>query len=358
MYDRSSWYDPLVEQIKAQDADGILKKKYILLLQVELGLWLLERLGLRDEAIAVLWVLLSGLPLPDARLSTLDQQQRHIVANARILLPFSGRFNWENALRTYASIEEKWRSYRVNPDMLENQVVYNLQTHQERFLVYDTVLDGILPFAPRTITPTAATTYCFDAITSQGKQVIQIEMSEEVVEMALINIPWFTRPRNRVPLSYAHSDFRAIASEIDQLCQQRGLQTALGLQKSWVELVDDLLGYHAILPDGSIADKNSVSLHIDGHAYVVGAVAAGKSTVAKLILADAALHLEKDLRITLVVSDTMSALNLADEFNTLFCTWGENPVAVPLIGRSHVICICNASTIPVNFVLTTGHYAG
>jgi hypothetical protein len=79
-------------------------------------------------------VLLSGLPLPDARLSTLDQQQRHIVANARILLPFSGRFNWENALRTYASIEEKWRSYRVNPDMLENQVVYNLQTHQERSL--------------------------------------------------------------------------------------------------------------------------------------------------------------------------------------------------------------------------------
>ena len=37
---------------------------------------------------------------------------------------------------------------------------------------------------------------------------------------------------------------------------------------------------------------------------------------------------------TLVVSDTMSALNLADELNTLFCTWGEKPVAVPLIGRS------------------------
>ena len=123
MYDRRSWYSPLVEQIKAQDADGTLKGKYILLLQVELGLWLLERLDLRDEAITVLWVLLSGLPIPDTRLSTLDQQQRHIIANARILLPFSGRFNWENALRTYATIEEKWRSYRVHPDTLENQVV-------------------------------------------------------------------------------------------------------------------------------------------------------------------------------------------------------------------------------------------
>ena len=30
----------------------------------------------------------------------------------------------------------------------------------------------------------------------------------------------------------------------------------------------------------------------------------------------------------------MSALNLADELNTLFCIWGDKPVAVPLIGRS------------------------
>ena len=334
MYDRSAWYGPLVEQIKAQDADGTLKGKYVLLLQVELGLWLLERLELRDEAITVLWVLLSGLPIPDTRLSTLDKQQRHAIANVRILLPFSGRFNWENALRTYATIEEKWRCYRVHPEELEKQVVYNLQSHQERFPAYDAVLDSILPFAPRTITPATAATFCFDAITGQGKQVVQVEISEEVAEIATTNIPWFTQPRNRISLSYAHSDFRTIASEIDQLRLQRGLQTALGSQKSWVELVDHLLRYRAILPDGSLADKNCVPLQIDGHAYVVGAVAAGKSTVAKLILADAALHPEKDLRITLVVSDTMSALNLADELNTLFCTWGERPVAVPLIGRS------------------------
>ena len=142
MYDRSAWYGPLVEQIKAQDADGTLKGKYVLLLQVELGLWLLERLELRDEAITVLWVLLSGLPIPDTRLSTLDKQQRHAIANVRILLPFSGRFNWENALRTYATIEEKWRCYRVHPEELEKQVVYNLQSHQERFPAYG--VNGLL----------------------------------------------------------------------------------------------------------------------------------------------------------------------------------------------------------------------
>ncbi|HZU03177.1 MAG TPA: hypothetical protein VFA10_26150, partial [Ktedonobacteraceae bacterium] len=90
----------------------------------------------------------------------------------------------------------------------------------------------------------------------------------------------------------------------------------------------------AIASDGSLANKNTVPLLLNGYTNIVGAVATGKTTIAKLILADAALHPEKNLRITLVVGDTMSALHLADEFNRLFCQPGEKPVAVALIGRS------------------------
>src|SRR4051794_10595031 len=104
MYDRSKWHKLLVEQIKAQDADDILKDKHIFLLQVEMGQRLIERLALFDEPITVLWVLLSDNPIPNARLQALSMQQRHEIANARILLPFSGRFNWENALRLYAML--------------------------------------------------------------------------------------------------------------------------------------------------------------------------------------------------------------------------------------------------------------
>lgn len=161
MYDRGAWYGPLVDQMKAQDADGALQGQHSLLLQVELGLRLLERLTLHDEAITILWVLLSGLPIPDNRLCTLDKQQRHAIANARILLPFSGRFNWENALRTYATVAEKWRCYRVHPEKLEQQVLYTLQNHQQRFVVYDATLDSILPFAPRKIAPATAATFSF-----------------------------------------------------------------------------------------------------------------------------------------------------------------------------------------------------
>ncbi|HYU73593.1 MAG TPA: hypothetical protein VEL31_13005, partial [Ktedonobacteraceae bacterium] len=334
MYDRK-WYSLLLETLKDQDEDGILAGKHVHLLQVELGLWLLEKLGFLDESITVLWVLLSGLPIPDTRLTTLNKQQQHAIANARILLPFSGRFNWEGALREYATIPQAWRCYQVQTEDLEKQMPYrpDPQRYQERLIAYDAILNSTLPFAPRTITPATAATFYFDAITRQGKQVVQVEIPDDVAELAATTIPWFTQPRARISLCYSHDDLRTIAVELEQLRQQRGLQTVLGSRKSWVDLVD-LISYRAILSDGSLSDKNTVPLRLDGHAYVVGAVAAGKSNNAKLILADAALHPEKDLRVTLVVGDTMSALNLADEFNNLFCKWGDNPVAVPLIGRS------------------------
>jgi hypothetical protein len=335
MYDRSQWYISLVQILKDQDQGGTLKGKYVLLLQVELGLRLLERLGLLDEPITVLWVILSGLPIPDPRLHAFDQLQRHMIANARILLPFSGRFNWEHALREYATLPQIWRCFNVRPEDLEKQMLLrDLQPSGERLLAYDAALESTLPFAQRTIKPATAAPFLFDAITRQGKQVVQVDIPEEIAELAATSIPWFIQPRPRSALRYSYDDFRAIATEIDLLRQQRGLQEALGSQTGWADLVEKLIGYRTIQSDGSLSNKNAVPLELDGHAYVVGAVGAGKSTIAKLLLADIALHPEKDLHITLVVGDTMSALNLADDFNSFFCQRGENPVAVPLIGRS------------------------
>ncbi|HEY4036525.1 MAG TPA: hypothetical protein VGL94_21435 [Ktedonobacteraceae bacterium] len=334
MYDRSKWYEKLLAQIQAQDVGEVLKDRYALLLQVELGLHLIERLELSDEPITVLWVLLSDSPLQHPRLLALDAQQRHAIANARILLPFAGRFNWENALQTYAMMDEQWRRYRVSPDNLESQKVINFGSHEERRSVYDQALEGILPFARRTIEPAEEGQYLFDAITEQGKQAVTADIDKESADIVTINLPWFTEPRPRQTLEYSYDDFRNIARDLEDLRQRRDLTSTLGSQLNWLELVDEMLGYRAILSDGSLAARNKVPLRIDGHAYVVGAVASGKSMIAKLILSDAALYPEKERRITLVVSDTMSALNLADEFNTLFCKPGDPPVAVPLIGRS------------------------
>jgi hypothetical protein len=336
MYDRRKWCARLLAKLQAEDVYKVLKDKCTLLLQVELGLRLIERLGLSDEPITVLWVLLSDDPLPHPSLLSLDAQQRHALANARILLPFAGRFNWENTLQTYAMIDEQWRRYRVFPDKLEEQKVFNLGTHDERLPVYDQALEGILSFAKRTIEPAGAGLYFFDAIpiTEQGKRVITVDIDAESADVVTIDLPWFTDPRVRQPLKYSYDDFCNLARDLDDLAQRSNPTSTPGSQRSWFTWVDKMLGYRAISSDKSLTERNKTSLLIDGHAYIVGAVASGKSTIAKLIMADAALHPEKELLITLVVSDTMSALNLADEFNELFCKPGDAPVAVPLIGRS------------------------
>jgi hypothetical protein len=336
MYDRTVWHVQLVKDLRDKDEDGILSGKYILLLRVELGLRLVERLQLLDEPITIVWVLLSGLPLPDARLQALSQQQQHFIANARLLLPFSGRFNWENALRVYTTIPASWRCYQVLPEDIEKQGVYrpDPRLYQERTVAYDAALEGILPFAERTSQPATATTFCYDAQTEQGTRPITIDIPQTFADVAATNFPWCTQPRTRSPLQFSHADFRDVAVALEQIRQQQGLQTVLGSTQSWVDLVDKHIGYQAIHTDGSLSARNTVPLHLDGYANVVGAVASGKSTIMKFIAVYAILHPEKELRVTLVVGDTMSALNLADDLNRLFCKPGDNPVAVPLLGRS------------------------
>ena len=86
MYDVRKWHKSLK---KGLDEETALKGKTISLLQVELGLYLLERLNLRDEPVLVLWVLLNGLPIPNHRLRQLDNEQKRLLANGRMLLPFT-----------------------------------------------------------------------------------------------------------------------------------------------------------------------------------------------------------------------------------------------------------------------------
>ena len=62
------------------------------IIEVELGFELLFLLGLEDEPVTVLWVLLSGTPLRHPKLQALSPEQRKALATARVLLPgFAGR---------------------------------------------------------------------------------------------------------------------------------------------------------------------------------------------------------------------------------------------------------------------------
>src|SRR5260370_41954036 len=111
---------------------------------------------------------------------------------------------------------------------------------------------------------------CFHDRPSDNPHMLHSNKTSQFLLLA--SLPWqpdsFLEPT--FLLAYlTQSRGRRPACEIEQLRQQSGLQAALGSQKSWVELVDHLLGYRAILPDGSLSDKNTVPLQIEGHAYIV-----------------------------------------------------------------------------------------
>src|SRR5712691_7602196 len=116
MYNKSKWYKGLRKQLRDADEQGELDGKYTLILQVELGLRLLEMLQIYDEPIEVLWILLSGTPIRDPHLQNLKTDQRQALARARVLLPFSGRFNWLDALADYVHIPDHWRVYAITAD--------------------------------------------------------------------------------------------------------------------------------------------------------------------------------------------------------------------------------------------------
>lgn len=96
----------------------------------------------------------------------------------------------------------------------------------------------------------------------------------------------------------------------------------------WVTLVKDVIHYRLFQANGQLGSANSDSLDLCGHVHLPGMVGAGKSTLTKLIAVYGALH--GNWRTTIVVSDVMAAINLADSLNRLL----EQPLALPLLGRS------------------------
>ena len=93
-----------------------------LLLQVELGFALMEKLGLDDEPVTAVWAILSGMFIKYPELQNLSAEDRRAIANVRQIVPFSARFNWLSALRDYKRrIPEDWRNYDFNLQELDNQ---------------------------------------------------------------------------------------------------------------------------------------------------------------------------------------------------------------------------------------------
>lgn len=311
-----------------------------ILLMVELGFALMERLKLDDEPITAVWAILSGMPLRYPRLQNLDDMEKKAIANARQIVPFSARFSWLTALRSYINIPSEWRNYNINNQDFDNQIINATKqirqpNHQN---IYDYCLTNNLEFVQRKVQQVKAkVAYKFDATTETKTFPMQVHFTEEDLEKASqLNLPWFNSPASHNPFSRSISDLEDDAKFLDE--RENYLASQYGWNQiekgNWLKRFHKI-NFHTVQKDGKLSKKNKNKLNLDGFVHIPGMVASGKSTLS-LLLATHILRQHPKLRITLVVSDTQSAIRLANQINWWFCDSPENdvPVAVPLLGRS------------------------
>lgn len=312
-----------------------------LLLQVELGFALMELLRLDDEPVTGVWAILSGMPLRHPRLQNLDEMERRAIANARQIVPFSGRFAWLRALHSYINdIPLDWRNYDFATQNLDCQIINPSKRlrHQAHQNLYESCLSANLEFRVRKIKPVeAGTAYQFEAQTEKETATVQVKFTQKQVDASCtLPSPWFATPRNRAPFSLHIADLESDATflnEREQLLarQYHWVQTATG---DWVNRFRKI-NFRSCQEDGTPGERNANTLKLDGFVHIAGIVASGKSTLS-VLLAVNVVRSHPDRRITLVVGDVSSAIRLANQINWWFCDDPENdnPVAVPLLGRS------------------------
>ncbi len=318
-----------------------------LLLHVELGFSLMERLRFDDEPVTAAWAVLSGMPLRHPRLQSLDAAERRAIANARQIVPYSSRFAWLEAVRSYFRLPARFRQYRLDewlsPADLDQVILSAIRVKardQIKDHLYERCLGDPLRFHRRTGLPPvrAGMRYEFTAKLAENpkEHIVPIEFDPQQLDDQPPLPVLFNGPRPRGPFVLDFPKLRAVARSLDEREQalvRRGCwdEAALG---GWVGRLNKI-ALHPIQKEGYLGPVNPEVLVLDGFYHLAGMVASGKSTLSLLIAAQVIQDRPED-RLTLVVSDAQSAIRWANLINWWFLEDPESdvPVAVPLLGRS------------------------
>lgn len=337
MFDRDSWWLPLKQQAEQAGINMPQKGAWRILFQVELGLFLMEHLDLRDEPIIALWIVLSGLPLENRRLPAYGSDDYVPLATVRALLPFAGRFAWENALRDYAKLPTDARMYDISiehDDALDKQLVAaarSLRHFQHRLDTYKQTLYTPPPDKVLHREYAEAGIYSFDAYTRGdgtliNRSRVHLMLTENTIERAqYADYSVFSSNRGQHSSTIIpFVELRTTAKKLDEILAARQQNP------EWLDRFTKYIHYRKIEDQRLVKTPELV---IDGINHSVGMVGAGKSTLMKLIAARAVLF-RTNRRVTLVVGTTMDALALADELNGLLASDFSTPVAVPILGHT------------------------
>ncbi len=336
MFETREWYQSLKERLLDADKNNELNDPglAVLLLKVELGLYLLTVLGCTNEAIESAWIWFTNLDIPDRKRKNLNDKQKLALANACVLLRF-GKFDWIAALKTYAALSPEWRCYRVDPGDLTLPVTREPNGPKYvtgRFPTYSQALSQeIMPYRTRYREVASPGPVVFKTQFPRPR-VITSSLNAKAVEVASAANPslvgFSQGPQQKKRVSITYNDLLRIAQELDNLENTSNITP----KTQWVQIVKDVIHYRLFQPNGSLGPTNCDPLELSGHVHLPGMVGAGKTIMAKLIAVYGARY--GHWRTTIVVSDVMTAINVADSLNRILVNRGDQPLVVPLLGRS------------------------
>lgn len=348
LYEPPKDFTSLLDQLA--DKPELDTDRAALLMQVELAFELMWFLGLEEEPITSVWIVLSGTPVRHPSLENLGDAARRAIANVRQISPYSAKFAWIDALREYRDLPEKWRNY----DLLDNNnIEIDLSEHSIRDRrnvrqkvqeqVYKNCLKATLNYERRPLASVrAGDVYEFRSKKEGGEAHLSVSFStKDLSRFAKAKLDWLpSQPCKTNALSVSLADLEAIAQDLDKR------EKALAKEYQWpaeklgnwakrLKSVNFRKVKSQVEPAAQLENANSQTIEVDGFLHIAGMVGSGKTTLIVLL----AIYLYQtypEQRTTLVVGDVQSAIQLANQMNVWFCTDPENhtPVATPIFGKS------------------------
>lgn len=317
MRDRSGWHSGLSAELRRAWPKDLTSFRPADLLDVELGLHLLEvTMPMRTAADA--WTLFSGYPYSEAFGDVRTDAQRVRIRRGRhYLFPLRRRREWLRALDAYIRVPQALRGYDLDSadDVPRRR---NPSRAPGRFDQYEQLLSGAPPFTRQGL-----------PVAGPGEHWFPVRDRRHAVTFTDDLFP-APAPRGHDldalpagggrPIEVTWAELERAAARMDEIESSLGD----GKPNHWA----DRLARVSLLTrdDAQAKFTGTEQLRIDGLLHLVGMVGAGKSTLRDILTFCAVTT--RGLRTTIVVGDVADALSVV----TLFTRLGVR--AAPVLGRS------------------------
>ncbi|MGW2294832.1 pPIWI_RE_Z domain-containing protein [Streptomyces violaceorubidus] len=317
MRDRSGWHRELTGPLKeAWPAESVSLRPGELL-DVELGLYLLQSV-MPARAAGDAWTLFSGYPFGEAFGDVRTAEQRLRVQRARhYLLNLRRRREWRLALEAYIRVPQELRGFDL--ESADCVPVRRAPARApRRFERYEEVLASPPPYALRRLPLAQAGEYVFP-VRDRRYAVTFTEDILQNAETAGHDIQTLPTGEGK-PLGVTWAELERAAHRMDEIeAGQEGVPLSCWAARlARVELL--------VRDEDEGAFTAGGTLRVDGLLHLVGMVGAGKSTLRDILTFWAVK--ERGLRITVVVGDVAETLAVTELLNRL------DVCAAPVLGQS------------------------